>query len=385
MKKKVFAIMTLMVFSLLAVFANGTTEMVKEKHTLAVSVPLTGKMAQYGLSYRNAIELAVDDFNERGGLNGSNVELLICDDAGSQAEAINMADLIVENKDVFTCIGSYGSSTSLVMAPIFQEAQIPFISPNTSHPSFFDIGDMMMPLSARSDNCFDEVAKVLVEDYSPKSIVMIYQNNDSGVTIDDVFKTAFPSMGVKYASEPFVGGETSDFTPILSSLYTKNRPEMIIVCSDYAQGSQIVIQAKQLGYTDCRMVGIASMFKPQVLNLTGAAGEGLILCGVQRIYTPEIVASNDFGVYCEDIMARYAKRFPEQAFDSPAALAYDAATLACEAAKAVGTEPKAMMKYMKELHQELCSGEAWFDVKGDFYRKVYTFKIENGKFIFLNK
>lgn len=384
MKRKICFLLVGLLIAMTA-FAAGTAEQNKDKHTLAVSVPLTGKMAQYGISYRNAIQLAVDDFNARGGLNGKPVELLICDDAGVQAEAINMADLICENKDVFACIGSYGSSTSLVMAPIFQEAQIPFISPNTSHPSFFEIGDMMMPLSAKSDNCFYEVADVLATDYKPQSVVMIYQNNDSGVTIDDVFKVAFPEKGIKYASEPFVGGETSDFTPILSSLYTKNNPDMIIVCADYAQGSQVVIQAKQLGYDNCQMVGIASMFKPQVLDLTGAYGEGMILCGVQRIYTKEVIADNDFGAYCNDIIARYTKRFPEQAFDSPAALAYDAATLACEAAKAVGTDPKAMMKYMKELHSELASGEAWFDANGDFFRKVYTFKIENGKFVFIDK
>ena len=44
-----------------------------------------------------------------------------------------------------------------------------------------------------------------------------------------------------------------------------------------------------------------------------------------------------------------------------------------------------MMKYMKELHSELASGEAWFDANGDFFRKVYTFKIENGKFVFIDK
>jgi len=352
----------------------------KQKLTLAVSVPLTGKMAQYGFSYKNAIEMAVADFNAKGGLNGQDVEAVFYDDAGDQSAAINVANLIIENEDVFAFIGSYGSSTSLVMAPIFQEAQIPMISPNTSHPDFFEVGDMMMPLSAKSDICFAEVAQVLKKDYDPGKVAMIYQNNDSGVTIDETFKKAFAEMGVTYESETFAGGETSDFTPIVSSL-AQGDPDMLIICADYNYGSEIIIQTRQLGIDDLPLVGIASMFKPQVLDLTGDYGENLILCGVQRIYTSDVIEANDYGSYCEDIIARYTERYPDTAFDSPAALAYDAAMLACDAAKAVGTEdPLAIMEQMKKLDTELCSGNAWFDENGEFYRSVYSYQIKDGKF-----
>jgi branched-chain amino acid transport system substrate-binding protein len=270
------------------------------------------------------------------------------------------------------------------MAPIFQDAQIPMISPNTSHPDFFEIGNMMMPLSARSDNCFEEVADVIVEDYSPKSVVMIYQNNDSGVTIDDVFKYQFPKHGVTYASETFVGGETNDFTPIITSLVTKYNPDILIVCSDYSYGSQIVIQAKQLN-VKAQLVGIQSMFKPQVASLTGEYGEDLVLCGVQRIYTPEVIENNDYGAYCEDIIARYTEKYPGVQFDSPAALAYDAVMLACDAAAHVGTNnPVALVEYMKELNIDLCSGDAWFDENGDFFRSVYKYVIKNGEFVVID-
>ena len=354
-----------------------------QKLTLAVSVPLTGKMAQYGISYKNAIELAVGDFNAKGGLNGQEVKAEFFDDAGDQSAAINVANLIIENEDVFAFIGSYGSSTSLVMAPIFQEEQIPMISPNTSHPDFFQVGDMMMPLSAKSDICFAEVAQVLTKDYSPSRVAMIYQNNDSGVTIDETFKKEFAALGVEYLSETFAGGETSDFTPIVSSLY-QSKPDMLVVCADYNYGSEIIIQTRQLGIEDLQMVGIASMFKPQVLDLTGEYGEGLVLCGVQRIYTEDVIASNDYGSYCEDVIARYTKAHPDTAFDAPAALAYDAAMLACQAAATTGTsDPLALVEQMKKLDTELCSGDAWFDENGEFYRSVYSYQIKDGKFTLL--
>lgn len=365
------------------VLESGSSE--DQKLTLAVSVPLTGKMAQYGFSYKNAVEMAVADFNAKGGVNGQEVEAVFYDDAGDQSAAINVANLIIENEDVFAFIGSYGSSTSLVMAPIFQEAQIPMISPNTSHPDFFEIGDMMMPLSAKSDICFAEVAQVLKDKYNPGKVAMIYQNNDSGVTIDDTFRKEFAELGVEYESETFAGGETSDFTPIVSSL-SQGKPDMLVICADYNYGSEIIIQTRQLGIDDLPLVGIASMFKPQVLDLTGNYGENLILCGVQRIYTSDVIEANDYGSYCEDIIARYTELYPNTAFDSPAALAYDAAMLACNAAKTVGTQnPLAIMEQMKKLDIELCSGNAWFDENGEFYRSVYSYQIKDGKFELLEE
>ena len=382
--KKALVIL-LVVATMTCLFASGANEAQSsaEKHTLAVSIPLTGSMAQYGQSYINGITLAVEDFNKKGGLNGQDVVIKVNDDAGNQTEALNIANLIAEDKDVFAFVGSYGSSTSLVMAPIMQEARIPMVSPNTSHPDFFEIGDMMMPLSAMSNICFDEVGRVIVKDYSPKKIGMIYQNNDSGVTIDETFKKVFKELNVGYASQAFTAGESNDYTPIISSL-CQSGIDTLIICADYSSGSQIVIQTKQLGYSSLRLVGISNMLKPQLLGLCGEYGEGMIFCSVQRLYTDDVLAANDYGAYCMDIINRYKQAYPNVMFDSAAALAYDAATLACYAAKEVGTNnPEALVKYMKELHNELCSGKAWFAENGDFYRGVYSYKIENGQYIML--
>ena len=52
------------------------------KHTIAASIPLTGNLMQYGISYQNALKMAVEDFNAAGGLNGEDVILEINDDKG---------------------------------------------------------------------------------------------------------------------------------------------------------------------------------------------------------------------------------------------------------------------------------------------------------------
>ena len=53
-----------------------------------------------------------------------------------QKEAINLANKIIEEEDVFAVVGSFGSSVSMAAAPVYQKASMPMVSPNTSHPDF---------------------------------------------------------------------------------------------------------------------------------------------------------------------------------------------------------------------------------------------------------
>ena len=364
------------------VFAQGAPEKEVVKDTIAVSIPITGNNAQYGVSYKNAIELAVEKFNAAGGLNGTPVKIEWFDDAGDKVQATNIANKIAEMPNVFAFIGSYGSTVSLPMCNILQEARIPVLSPNTSHPDYFSVGDMMMPISARADNCFNEVGNVLIKDYAPKKVGMIYENNDSGVENTRVIGAKMTSQGIPFESAPFVAAETHDFTPIITSIMTSN-PDLVVICTTYQSAAEIIMQTRQLGYDKVTLVCIGSAVKPQILGLAGAYGNGVVFCTTQRLYTADILADNDYGEYVENLYAEYVKKYNIE-FDGPASFAYDAAVLACDAAKNVGTnDPVAFINYCKQLKPELCSGGAWFE--GDeFYRTVYSFKIENGKFVFLH-
>ena len=72
---------------------SGTTTKLK----LAAIIPVTGNNMQYGISYENALKMAVDDFNAAGGLNGQQIELVIHDDKGDQTEAINVAYKVIDD------------------------------------------------------------------------------------------------------------------------------------------------------------------------------------------------------------------------------------------------------------------------------------------------
>lgn len=355
-----------------------------EKYTLAMSVPLTGTMMQYGTSYRNGAQMAVDDFNAAGGLNGKEVTLAVYDDKGDQKEAINVANIIIENNDVFAVIGSYGSSVSMAAAPVYQEAGMPMISPNTSHPDYPGIGDMMIPMSCKSEVVFGEVGRKLAEMFGPCKMAVIYQNTDVGITTLESVKEGFEGAGgTVCAEETFVPNQTKDYTPLLSSI-KQTSPDIIFMVAEYNDGASITLQALQLGMNDIQMVGVGNLFKQEFLNLTGDKADGMLLMGISRIYTEEVMEDSDFGDYTEDIVARYNEKYASGgvAFDNFAAIAYDSAMVAMNAAKTVGTsDAHTLVDQIKKMDIDLCAGDAYFAENGDLIREVFTFTVENGKFV----
>lgn len=356
------------------------------KHTLAASVPLTGNLMQYGTSYKNAMEMAVADFNAAGGLNGEDVVLKVYDDKGDQKEGINVANIIIEDADTFAVVGSYGSSVSMAAAPVYQEAGMPMISPNTSHPDYPDMGDMMIPLACKSEVVFGEIAQKLYDQFGACNMAVIYYNTDVGITTLQAVQERFESLGGTIcATEAYVPNQTKDFTPLLSKIKATN-PDILFIAAEYSDGASIVLQSKQLGMDNVQLVGVGNVFKQEFLDLTGNKADGMLLMGISRVYTEEVMANSDFGSYTQDIVDRYNAKYAGNGgiqFDNFAALAYDAAMVTMNAAKNAGTsDTAALVQEMKKLDISLCAGDAYFDEQGDLIREVFTFTVENGIFVY---
>src|SRR4030095_3973975 len=76
---------------------------------IRVLMPLTGDTANFGISSSNAIRMAADEMNNRGGINGKQIELLIEDDRSDPTEAANIATKFVSQDNVHAILGEVGS------------------------------------------------------------------------------------------------------------------------------------------------------------------------------------------------------------------------------------------------------------------------------------
>lgn len=362
---------------------GGETTDLYPKHTLAASIPLTGNLMQYGISYQNALKMAVDDFNAEGGLDGQDVILEINDDKGDQKEAINLANKIIEEKDVFTVVGSFGSAVSMAAAPVYQKAGMPMVSPNTSHPDFPGMGDMLVPISPIADIERTAAATLLYNEFGGGKLAIMHQNTDLGVTGAEILKNTYEGLGGEVVIvENFVPQQTKDFTPIISKI-KGTAPDILYIDGEYNDIANILLQIDNIGLDGVQLVGPGNAFKQEFLDIAGNKADGIVLVGTTPVYLNSIMeGENDFSQVLIDFTLRYNELYPDTPCDGFAAAAYDSAMLALRAARTVGTgDAKALVAEMLSMPFEATSGrDMHYENGNNVIKGVYTYTVENAEF-----
>lgn len=362
--------------------AAGAEEAVSSKYKLAATIPKTGNNMQYGISYENALKLAVKDFNAAGGLNGKDVELVVYDDKGDQTEAINVANKIIEDPDVFAVVGSFGSAVSMAVAPVYEEAGMPFLSPNTSHVDFPGMGEYLIPLSPIKSTEISTLAENLAEKLGAIDLAIIYANNDTGVISEDAMNRVWKEHGGNVVvSENYVPGETQDFTPILSKVKEAS-PEMVYVTGGYNDIANILLQSKKIGLDDVQFVGPGDVLLQEFLDLVGTSADGIILGGTTPVYSDELLTTETFGDKVVDFMKTYNETYKDKNCDGFAACAYDAGMLAMQAAGNVGADDgMALVREIESMDYDCVSAVSMhFENGNTVVKDVCIYTIEDGEF-----
>jgi ABC-type branched-subunit amino acid transport system substrate-binding protein len=109
-----------------------------DSYVIGVSLPRSGSASfvEHGDKILWAIEQYVEKKNAEGGINGSNIELIISDSANDDKKAIERFNQLVENKKVLAVTGSWDESTALEVARIVKEKHVPLFTPSIDDPAF---------------------------------------------------------------------------------------------------------------------------------------------------------------------------------------------------------------------------------------------------------
>ena len=99
---------------------------------IAMSTAQTGALAEAGVSQVNSAEMAIEEINNAGGINGQQLELVVYDDKGDVTESTLVAQRIVQDPDFVCVIGTLTSSTTLATLPIYEAAGLPMLNPTAN-------------------------------------------------------------------------------------------------------------------------------------------------------------------------------------------------------------------------------------------------------------
>lgn len=379
MKKIRKAIAALTAFAAMTLPA-GTIYAAPEEFVLGVVTPLSGSSAVSGAILENAAQMAVDEINENGGINGEiPIKLVAEDDEAIPATSVTAVQKLVEQEKVNAVIGSQPSSCTIANMKITEAAGIPQITPASSNISITQSGnEFIYRMTATDATNAKTLLKYASEYMGAKKFAMLYESSDFGTGGFKIVKELCGEYGLEMAdSEVYNAGDT-DFSVALAKMYSKDvdffffwgyHTEVAMICN---QMTQYGIKVPVIGY------GFNS---PELTELGGAAVENITFC------TSFDSANQDEKVQAFD--KKYQELF-KSGYDQNAPQCYDAVYLIADAVERCIADGKdwsdgtVLNEYISAANYDGATGNTQFDDDGEMIKDLIIVKIEDGEHVIVD-
>lgn len=300
-------------------------EAAQDPITFAVACPVTGDSAEYGVHFTVGAQMAVDEINANGGINGRQVQLKIFDSKNDAKEATEVARLICEDSSILATIGDFSSTCCMATAPIYQEAGLIQISPSAGLIDFPQYGSYNFSTTGlQSDDGVFLANRVLYEVMGVKSYAVVYTNNDYGVNFTTYMNEEAASHDITLTdSEAITSGE-KDFTAVVSKMRQTN-PEAVVIVGGYTEAANCIKQIRQAGW-DVPIAISGAAITQQLADLLGDD-----INGIYSNYSFLPAGENDSEEY-----KNFTEEFTKRANLPPSfhsVNTYDTTMLVCQAAR----------------------------------------------------
>ena len=355
----------------------SSNDMTQGSFKIAVAASMTGENAEFGLGYRDATQLAVDEWNANGGVLGMQVEVVSFDDKGSGDEAAAVAQKICTDEDIVAVMGHFSSGISMTAGVIYQENGMIQIDSSSSHTDLTKTGDYIFQNNNLTYIEGQAAVDIAVQEHGGKTIGMIYIESDwgnSAATVAvDYFNETYADQGITLVGPEFVltGAGNDDYSLAIAKMVDAG-VDVCIVGGEYGLSAPVCKQYKQVD-PEIKFTGYSSCYSQYLLDLAGDAVEGLIF---PISFYPE---SEDPLV--KNFMEKYESNF-ETSPTSYAVQCYDGVNLLFETIEKVGSLDRAAIRdALAQATYDGVAGHIEFDEERHVTRTPVRLVIKDGKFV----
>ncbi|MDD5296379.1 MAG: ABC transporter substrate-binding protein [Rhodocyclaceae bacterium] len=292
---------------------------------IGIAEALSGGAAQYGTPIRNGMQLAAEEINAKGGVNGNQLQLVIEDEQGKKEEAINVFKKLIFQDKVLMIFGPTLSNSMFAAGPVANASKVVAFGTSNTANGITDIGPWIFRNSVMESDVLPVTVASAVKHYGIKKVAVIYGNDDAFTKSGyDVFKAVLAEQKIPVTTtETYVKGDV-DFKAQLTKI--KGGEPDAIVCSCLAEeAANIILQARSLGLR-APFIGGNGFNSPKLFDISKLAGDGTFVGSPWSNANPAPVNQN--------FVAAYKKKFGAEP-NQFAAQGYDAMYTAATALKSI--------------------------------------------------
>jgi branched-chain amino acid transport system substrate-binding protein len=312
---------------------------------------VTGPGAFLGDHMKRGMELAIEEINAKGGINGRKVEWVFYDAETQAGKAVTATRRLIEEDKVDIIVGGGNASgLALAMVPLVEKAGMPFISTEGSMQIVNPVGERKWTFKSTLDD--DKVLERAADSFQKRgitSIAMLYDSSGFGQSAKEQLEKVAPKRGLKVIYETFNPGDT-DLTAQLTRIKASDA-KAIIAWTITPAGVVFLKQAKQLGLNDRVIMHSYGFVDDRYMKQAEGAAEGIDLMSQKFPVGADLPATDPLKQRIADVTARYEKKFNTKP-NQFVAQTYDAIYMAADALAKGGNDKektRAALESMKEF------------------------------------
>ena len=252
MRHPIIAILALMlsgivIFGLAAGCSGESEDDEPTTYRVGVMEALTGPGETYGNVANRAKQLALDEINDAGGINGTPLELVVEDSKCNAQDAITAYNKLTDVDDIKIILGTSCSGAMLAVAPLAEEDGVVLFSSSATNPAIADEGDYIFRSAISDEKLGIETASLLRAD-DIETLVTMSETTDYAEGVRRGVSEHFETLGGLVVGEERYQEGTLDFRTQLTQLRELDTDALFIAAQTEASAGSIIKQAREIGF-----------------------------------------------------------------------------------------------------------------------------------------
>jgi len=252
----------------------------KTEIVLGMHTDLSGPAATYGVSSSNAVKMRFDDVNEKGGIAGRKIKLIIEDTQYQIPRAVQAGAKLINRDHIFAMVASLGTPMNNALFKDQLEAGVPSLFPLSAARSMYEPFHKLKFYSAAS--YVDQVRagiNYFVTKKGKKALCVMYQDTDFGKEVLDGVQAQAEKMRVKIVETTTHKPTDQDFTAQITKLKTAGC-DLVVFGTIVRDTIVPYATARKIGWSDVDFFGSTASYDLFVAAAQGGATEGLYAMGL---------------------------------------------------------------------------------------------------------
>ena len=329
---------------------------------IAMVIPATGPLTQYGDMVKEGVATAVEQINAAGGINGKKIETTVVDDACEPKQGPVAANRVVNDKIRYV-IGPVCSGAAIAAAPIYNNEGVVVITPSATSPALTEGKNFhfIFRTIGRDDQQGPAAAKFIINKAKPKKVAVLHDKQSYGQGIAASVRDELKKANVEVALFEGINAGDSDYSAVITKLKSAGA-DFVYYGGYHPEMGLLLRQAAEQGLK-VRMMGPEGVGNPEINAIAGNAVEGML---VTLPADPAAKPEN----------AALVKAFKDKGRDPSGAFqmgAYTATQVLAQSIKAVGDDAEKVADYLHKTTFNMPTGNVAWDAKGDL--KAFDFPV----------